>query len=117
MTTAAQRAAMARPLRVAVSAIVLLLGSGTVLFHLIEGWSWVDSFYFTGVSILTIGYGDLTPTHDLSKILTVILGFGAVSTAFYAFTTIGQVTHERMGALQDTLPFGERTGPVRKDGK
>ncbi|MBI4185695.1 two pore domain potassium channel family protein [Candidatus Berkelbacteria bacterium] len=85
--------------------MVLLLLAGTVLFHQIEGWRWVDSFYFTGVSLLTIGYGDLTPTHDLSKILVVVLGFGAISTAFYAFSTLGRAINERVSKLSHQLPF------------
>lgn len=96
---------MNQSVRIAIWAIVFLLLAGTVFFHQIEGWRWVDSFYFTGVSLLTIGYGDLTPTHDISKILTVILGFGAISTAFFAFSTIGQAINERIGSLSSQLPF------------
>lgn len=108
-----------RSVEVALWAIGTLILLGTILFHYIEGWGWVDSFYFTGVSILTIGYGDLTPTHDLSKILTVVLGFGAVSTAFYAFSTIGFVIHHQIERLQDqvkipTLSTPTKTNPVPK---
>lgn len=85
--------------------MALLLLAGTVLFHQIEGWSWVNSFYFTGVSLLTIGYGDFTPTHDMSKILVVVLGFGAISTAFFAFATIGAAISHRISTLSDQLPF------------
>lgn len=104
---------MNQPVRVAIWAMILLLLAGTVLFHQIEGWSWVDSFYFTGVSILTIGYGDLTPTHDLSKILTVVLGFGAISTAFYAFATIGAAINHRISTLGNKLPFAH-ANPIVK---
>ncbi len=105
---------MSQPVRVAVWAMLLLLLAGTVLFHQIEGWRWVDSFYFTGVSLLTIGYGDLTPTHDLSKILTVIFGFGAISTAFYAFATVGAAINHRISTMSDRLPFGHRPPPSSK---
>lgn len=108
---------MNHSVRVALWAMALLLLAGTVLFHQIEGWSWVDSFYFTGVSLLTIGYGDLTPTHDLSKILTVVLGFGAISTAFYAFATIGDAIHHRISKLGDHLPFTHSDPIIKMKGK
>ncbi len=53
--------------------------SGTIVYHFIEGWSFLDSFYFTTVTLTTVGYGDISPATDLGKIFTVI----------YLFTGIG----------------------------
>lgn len=58
--------------------LVTLL-SGTIVYHFIEGWSFLDSFYFTTVTLTTVGYGDISPATDLGKIFTVI----------YLFTGIG----------------------------
>ncbi|MBK9559200.1 MAG: two pore domain potassium channel family protein [Candidatus Microthrix sp.] len=46
--------------------------TGTVVYHLLEDWSWVDSLYFSVVTLATVGYGDLAPTTDLSKLFTVV---------------------------------------------
>jgi voltage-gated potassium channel Kch len=62
----------------AVITIILLL-SGTLFYSSIENWSLLDSLYFCVMTMTTIGYGDLTPTTDISKIFTII----------YAFLTIG----------------------------
>jgi hypothetical protein len=59
-------------------AAVLLLASGTVAFHAMEGWSWVDSFYFSAIAGTTVGFGDLTPTTDVSKLFSVLYIFVAV---------------------------------------
>ncbi|MGL5617626.1 MAG: potassium channel family protein [Metamycoplasmataceae bacterium] len=37
-----------------------------------------DSFYFTVISICTIGYGEITPVTDLGKIMIIILAFVGV---------------------------------------
>ena len=66
------------------TALVLILG--TIFFHFAEGWSWVDSLYFCVITLATVGFGDLTPTTDLTKLVTVfyiINGLGVV-VAFFA---------------------------------
>lgn len=64
--------------RILVGALISTIGLGTILFHFLEKWSWVDSFYFICVTIATIGYGDFYPTTDLTKILTVVFSFAGI---------------------------------------
>jgi hypothetical protein len=59
-------------------AAVFLLAVGTVAFHYMEGWSWVDSFYFSAIAGTTVGFGDLHPTTDASKMFSVAYIFFAV---------------------------------------
>ena len=54
------------------------MAAGTVTFHYIEGWSWVDSFYFSSVAGTTVGFGDLAPTTDTSKLVSVVYIFFGV---------------------------------------
>jgi len=42
--------------------IFFILLSGTFIYHKLEGWSWIDSLYFTTVTMATVGYGDMHPT-------------------------------------------------------
>ena len=51
--------------------IVLLL-SGTLFYSHAEKWNILDSLYFCVMTMTTIGYGDLAPTSNLSKIFTII---------------------------------------------
>ena len=51
--------------------LVLLL-SGTLFYSYIEDWPLLDAVYFCVMTMTTIGYGDLTPTTDVSKIFTII---------------------------------------------
>jgi len=60
---------------------VLVIALGTVFYHYAEGWSWVDSYYFSIITLTTVGYGDLSPTTPLSKIFTsfyIISGLGII---------------------------------------
>lgn len=62
---------------------VLLIAAGTVVYHILEGWSWVDSLYFSVVAVTTVGFGDLTPTTDASKLFTVgylVFGVALITT-------------------------------------
>jgi len=45
---------------------------GTIVYHYIEGWSWLDSLYFSVITLTTIGYGDFSPQTDLGKIFTLL---------------------------------------------
>lgn len=53
--------------------VVGLVTAGTVYYSRVEGWSAVDSAYFTIITLATVGYGDLTPTTTASRIVTVFL--------------------------------------------
>lgn len=44
----------------------------------LEGWRIGESLYFTFVTGLTIGYGDLTPAHFVSRFLAMVVGFSGI---------------------------------------
>ncbi len=44
---------------------------GTVFYHIVEKWSWLDSVYFCVVTLATVGYGDFVPTTPLGKLFTI----------------------------------------------
>jgi hypothetical protein len=46
--------------------ILVMVVIGLLIGH-IEGWKVRDALYFTFVTGLTIGYGDLTPGHVVSR--------------------------------------------------
>ncbi|MEY4747783.1 MAG: hypothetical protein RLZZ416_832 [Candidatus Parcubacteria bacterium] len=57
----------------------LVLAIGTLSYHGLEGWSYLDSLYFSVTTLTTIGFGDLSPHTEVGKIFTiayVIVGIG-----------------------------------------
>lgn len=73
---------------------LLVLTVGSTVYHYVEGWSWLDSVYFSLITLTTIGFGDFSPQTNAGKIFTifyVIMGVGIilafVNTIFQHFTT------------------------------
>ncbi|RMG33362.1 MAG: hypothetical protein D6732_12260, partial [Methanobacteriota archaeon] len=54
--------------------------AGVITIKIIENWTWIDSIYFVIVTISTVGYGDITPTRLISKIVSIILITTGIST-------------------------------------
>ena len=72
---------------------VLILGLGTVV-GLREGWSIQESLYFSLVTGLTIGYGDLSPTTLLPRALSILIGVcGVLVTALIAAIAVKALTN------------------------
>ncbi len=80
---------MDRKLWIALFSLLFLLGLGTWVYHRFEGWSYIDSLYFTTITLTTIGYGDLFPTHPGTRLFTVFFALTGVAIALYSLTLIG----------------------------
>jgi voltage-gated potassium channel len=74
----------------AIAVLVALVFFGTVYFSYSEGWNFVDSFYFTTTTITTIGYGDLVPTHEASKIVASLYAIVCIPVTLFAFGIIAE---------------------------
>ncbi len=67
---------------------VLLLGS--LFYHKVEGWRWLDSFYFCFITLATVGYGDFSPRTDAGKVFTIIYILIGIGLLVSLFTQLGQ---------------------------
>jgi hypothetical protein len=71
------------------SGILLVMVGCGLLIGQIEGWRVIDTLYFTFVTGLTIGYGDLAPSHVSSRVLAIVIGFtGIVLTGLVAAISV-----------------------------
>lgn len=77
--------------------LAVIVGLGLVV-GLLEGWSVHESIYFSFVSGLTIGYGDLAPTRLLTRALAILIGVcGVLVTALLAAIAVKALTVARRG--------------------
>ena len=84
--------------KVLLAGAATMVAVGTVVYHVLEGWSFLDSLYFSVVTLATVGFGDLTPTTDLAKLFTVgyiTVGIGIVAAFASELTKFRRA--ERMG--------------------
>jgi voltage-gated potassium channel len=91
-------------IRNAIIALGIAIVFGTVGFRMIEGWSFVDSFYVTVQTLTTVGYGDLPPRTLAGRgfaVFVMLIGVGGVALA--ASTIVQSVVQSEIVST-----FGER---------
>jgi voltage-gated potassium channel len=89
-----------------------VIAIGTLFYHNVEGWRWLDAVYFCVVTLVTIGYGDFTPKTDAGKIFTlvyIVIGLGILS-GFIA--VVGETVLK-----QRLLPINKRTSAPETDNR
>ena len=96
-----------------IGAVVLV---GTLGMHAIEGWSYLDSFYFT--SFIATGQGppgNLQPASALGKIFSSVLAFVSVGTIITALLFLfGPFLGRVMKAGEERLEDLERRAEVTR---
>jgi voltage-gated potassium channel len=77
-------------LKLAALALLGVLGFGTVGYEVVMGWSWFDSFYFTVITITTIGYNEPEGMTRSGRYFTILLIFVGVGTIGYALSAVAR---------------------------
>ena len=77
---------------------------GAALYHWLEGWSWLDSFYCVVVTLTTIGYGDFSPTTPLTKLITIFYGLNGVILLLMLFDVVRTLRGWNLSAPADQEP-------------
>ena len=74
--------------------IFSIITMGAVIFHYLEGWTFMDSFYFAAMTATTVGYGDFVPTSAVSKIITTIYALSIIPFVLYGFAATAKAQSE-----------------------
>ncbi len=78
-------------IRLAIGLVLFFLGMGTVGYVFIAGYSPLDAFYMTVITISTVGYGEIQQLSGAGRIFTIFLilsGVGSIAFAAGAFTEL-----------------------------
>jgi voltage-gated potassium channel len=87
--------------RILVAALLTVIVSGTIFFHFVENWSWIDSYFFTVVTLSTVGYGNLVPATVLGKIGATVFIFTGLGVFAIAIRGFGEFAfHRRIERLE-----------------
>jgi voltage-gated potassium channel len=88
-----------RRLVIAIGALALITGVGTVGYVLIEEVSWLDALYMTVITLSTVGYKEVAPLDPGGKLFTMALIVVGVGMSLYLLSQIAEVLVE--GRLRD----------------
>jgi voltage-gated potassium channel len=84
-------------MRLVFMAVAGALILGTVVFHLLEGWSILDSLYVTAQTLTTVGFGDLAPSTRWGRAFAIVFMLMGVGVVLYALTTTVQtIVHSEL---------------------
>lgn len=78
----------------ALSALV----AGTLVYHWLEGWTYLDALYFCVISLATIGYGDFTPTTQIGRAFTIVYVINGIVILLALFDRIRIIRTRRLEA-------------------
>ena len=72
----------------AIALLIILLIIGVVGFRILTNYTWIDAVYMTVITITTVGFGEVNPLDDDSKIFTIFLILTSVIIVGYAIKVI-----------------------------
>jgi voltage-gated potassium channel len=77
-----------------VALLLIIISIGTIGYHVIEGWPFLDCLYMTVITIFTVGFHEVGALTTLGRIFTMLIILGGAGTAIFAFTKVGEIVYE-----------------------
>jgi len=86
-------------IRIVLMAVLAAIALGTIVFHLLEGWSILDSLYVTAQTVTTVGFGDIAPRTAAGRAFATVFMIVGVGIVLYALTsTVQSIVHSELFA-------------------
>lgn len=91
------------------------IASGTGFYMLVEGLRFVDAFYFSVITLTTVGYGDFAPQTDVGKLFTAVYVLFGIGILLALVTTVAAKVSQM--PLRPSLPDSAVASPdTRREG-
>jgi voltage-gated potassium channel len=68
--------------------IFAVLGFGTLGYHFLLDWEWLDSLFMAAITVTTVGYGEVRQLDSTGRVFTIILLFTSVGVFAYALSSL-----------------------------
>lgn len=78
-----------------------MIGIASVFYSWVEGWGWINSIYFSVITISTVGYGDFAPQTLFGKLFTI----------FYVLCGLGVFVATATAIADSIINRAEERGP------
>ena len=97
--------------------VVVTLATGAWFYSLAEGWSLLDSLYFSVITLTTVGYGDFYPSTTAGKIFTMFYIFVGIGLTLSFLTTIAERSMGGRRGILGRRRHPEKAGPQYQNGE
>ncbi|PLX40468.1 MAG: potassium channel protein [Deltaproteobacteria bacterium] len=75
-------------------ALLMMIVVGAVAFHLLEGYSAIDSVYMAVITLSTVGYGEPAPMSQAGRLFAIVYIIGGVTMATYFLGSLSRLLIE-----------------------
>ena len=72
----------------AIGLVISLLVTGVLGFKVVADYSWIDALYMTVITVATVGYGEVAPLDEASKLFTVCLIMASLGIIAFSLSVI-----------------------------
>ncbi len=91
------------------SSLASVVVGGTLFFRYVEGWSWIDAYFFTIITLSTVGYGNVVPETTLGKLGTTIFIFVGLGVFAFAIQHFANYSVQRREEKMKTKKNGHKS--------
>ena len=81
---------------IAVVFCMAIIAMGTAGFMMIDGYTFVEAFFMTVITISSVGYGEIRPLSDEGRLFTIFLILTGISSLAYAGHVVVESLLERV---------------------
>ena len=81
--------------------LIVVLVIGTIGYHIIEGWDYIDSFYMTWITLTTVGFGEVHPLSYNARFFTILIMLLGIGTFAYIIAMFSQILFD--GRIKELL--------------
>lgn len=75
---------------VAVLFLVLVVAAGVLGYHVLEGYTWLEAFYMTAITLSTVGFHEVKPLGRAGQVFTIALLVAGMGVVFYTAVAVAE---------------------------